>query len=78
MGFVSIRRLLDAEITDFEAKELPAILAAPPTGSEGLVEQMAARVQRKLQENYQGLISYDPEYAFQLQVYPRSHAPLLN
>lgn len=78
MGFVSIRRLLDAEITDFEAKELPAILAAPPTGSEGLVEQMAARVQRKLQENYQGLISYDPEYAFQLQVYPRSYAPLLN
>jgi hypothetical protein len=78
LGFVSIQRRFNTEIKDFEVKELPAILAAPSTGSEPFVEQMSKRVRQKLQENYFGLITYDPEYAFQLQVYPRSYAPLLN
>jgi hypothetical protein len=78
LGFVSIQHLKNVEIREFEVKELPTILAAPSTGSERLVEQMARQVQQKLQENYLGLMSYDPENAFQLQVYPRSYAPLLN
>lgn len=77
-GFVSLKWLFEAEIKNFAERELPALLNAPSTGSEALVNEVVSRTQRRIFTNYQGLISYDAENAFQLQVYPGSYAPLLN
>jgi hypothetical protein len=78
LGFVSLKQLFEAEIKNFAERELPALLSAPANGSEALVNEVVGRTQRRIFADYQGLISYDAEYAFQLQVYPGSYSPLLN